>query len=62
MIKKNKEIKKGSKIINFLKFLIILFAISYLGVIIGYSIVGNGSIIDALDFTAIKHIIDIIFN
>ncbi|MBF0714703.1 DNA-directed RNA polymerase subunit beta [Gemelliphila palaticanis] len=54
--------KKSNKLFNFLKFLLILFATLYLGVIIGYSVIGNGDLIDALDLSALKHIIDIIFN
>lgn len=51
-----------NKIYNFIKIFIILFAIMYIGVIIGYSVIGNGSLIDALDLTAVRHIINIIFN
>lgn len=45
-----------------IKFFTILFAILYIGVIIGYSVIGNGRLIDALDLTAVRHIINIIFN
>lgn len=45
---------------KFFIFLIILFAIFYIGVIIGYSVIGDGDIMDALTFRNLKHIIDII--
>lgn len=64
MTKSYYEDKKSffSKIYSFLKIFIIFFVILYIGVIIGYSVVGNGSLIDALDLTAVRHIINIIFN
>lgn len=60
--KKQEENKIFNKVWEVVKFLIICFAILYLGVIIGYSVIGNGRIIDAIDLTALKHIIDIIKN
>ncbi|MBU0278622.1 MULTISPECIES: DNA-directed RNA polymerase subunit beta [unclassified Gemella] len=61
--KKTQEINKFFiKVLKVIKFLIICFAILYIGVIIGYSVIGNGRIIDAIDLTAVKHIIDIIKN
>lgn len=61
-MKKIKNNNFSTKIIKILKFLLFLLAIMYVGVIIGYSIIGNGKLIDILDFSAIKHIIDIIYN
>lgn len=40
--------------------LIILFF--YIGIIIGYVIIGNGDLIDALNFKSIKHIKNIILK
>lgn len=40
--------------------LIILFF--YIGIIVGYVIIGDGNVIDALNFKAIKHIKDIILK
>lgn len=47
---------------SIIKFFVILFAIAYIGVIIGYSVIGNGKLIDIFSLRAIKHVLDVINN
>ena len=51
-----------AKVYKIIKFIILLFAILYIGVIIGYSVIGDGKIMDAITLKSIKHIFDILFN
>ena len=57
MIKNKNQLTTFKKIILYILACIFLL---YLGLIIGYSILGKGKVIDALDFEALKHIKDII--
>ncbi|MDO4814816.1 MAG: DNA-directed RNA polymerase subunit beta [Gemella sp.] len=49
---------------NFLLKLIIIYLIImlllYVGLIIGYSVIGNGDVMDAVNLSAVKHIINLL--
>ena len=57
----NKNVVLGTAL-KTIKYLIIFFAILYIGVIIGYSVIGKGELMDAINLKAIRHIINIILT
>ncbi|MBF0746982.1 DNA-directed RNA polymerase subunit beta [Gemella sp. 19428wG2_WT2a] len=43
-----------------LKFYIIFFLLLYVGLIIGYSVIGDGDLIDAVNLSAVKHMVNLL--
>ncbi|MBF0710306.1 MULTISPECIES: DNA-directed RNA polymerase subunit beta [unclassified Gemella] len=43
-----------------LKFYIIFFLLLYVGLIIGYSVIGDGDLIDAVSLSAVKHMVNLL--
>ena len=47
---------------NIVIYILIFFLLMYIGLIIGYSVIGKGKIFNAFDLEALRHIIDKIKN
>ena len=54
--------KVSSRLLKLIKLLLLILVVFYIGNIIGYVILGKGSIIDAITLKSIRHIKDIIYN
>ena len=51
-----------NKFLRYLRNIGIIIFVFYIGTILGYVILGKGSLIDAISLKSIKHIKDIIYN
>ncbi|MGX7111950.1 DNA-directed RNA polymerase subunit beta [Gemella cuniculi] len=54
--------KIENRFLRYLRNIVLIILVFYIGTILGYVILGKGSIIDALSLKSIKHIKDIIYN
>ena len=51
-----------STFLRYIRNILLILLVFYIGSIIGYVILGKGSIIDALTLKSIRHIKEIIYN
>lgn len=54
--------KIDNKVLRYIRNIIMILIIFYIGTIVGYVALGKGSFIDAVTLKSIKHIKDIIYN
>lgn len=54
--------KVDNIVLRYLRNVLIILLLFYIGSIIGYVILGKGSVIDALTLKSIRHIKNIIYN
>ena len=54
--------KTSDKLLRYLRNIAFIIIIFYIGLLIGYTILGKGSLFDALSLKPIRHIKDIIYN
>lgn len=54
--------KLSDKLLRYLRTIALIIIIFYIGLLIGYTILGKGSLFDALSLKPIRHIKDIIYN
>ena len=54
--------KLNDKLTRYLRIIALMIIIFYIGLLLGYTILGKGSLFDALSLKPIRHIKDIIYN
>ena len=54
--------KLKDKLTRYLQNIALIIIIFYIGLLLGYTILGKGSLFDALSLKPIRHIKDIIYN
>lgn len=54
--------KIDNTLVRWLRNIIIILLLFYIGSVIGYVVLGKGSLADALTFKSIRHIKNIIYN
>ena len=54
--------KSSDKLVRYLRNIALMIIIFYIGLLLGYTIFGKGSLFDALSLKTITHIKDIIYN
>ena len=54
--------KTSDKLLRYLRNIALMIIIFYIGLLIGYTVLGKGSLFDALSLKPIRHIKDIIYN
>jgi len=54
--------KTSDKLLRYLRNIALMIIIFYIGLLIGYTILGKGSLFDALSLKPIRHIKEIIYN
>ncbi len=54
--------KSNDKLVRYLRKIALMIIIFYIGLLLGYTILGKGSLFDALSLKPIRHIKDIIYN
>lgn len=54
--------KTSDKLLRYLRNIALMIIIFYIGLLIGFTILGKGSLFDALSLKPIRHIKDIIYN
>ena len=54
--------KSSGRLVRYLRNIALMIIIFYIGLLLGYTILGKGSLFDALSLKPITHIKDIIYN
>lgn len=54
--------KSNDKLVRYLRNIALMIIIFYIGLLLGYTILGKGSLFDALSLKPIRHIKEIIYN
>ena len=54
--------KSNDKLVRYLRNIALMIIIFYIGLLLGYTILGKGSLFDALSLKPIRYIKDIIYN
>ncbi len=54
--------KTSDKLLRYLRNIALMIIIFYIGLLIGYTILGKGSLFDVLSLKPIRHIKEIIYN